>query len=237
MCDRFACRAEGARRQQREEARIEELRRDAAREALRRTGVDPEEASWSLTPSNPAPSVPLATELRDEFTRHLGRVIAEAVQPRSSESSSGSGLDEDGGRFPPPGPDERRALATGCATCRGWCCRRGGTHAFLDAARIRRLFREHPELTESAVVDLYRSHLGDRHLEGGCVFQGETGCELPREIRGDTCNRYHCPDLVEARRGFRRDGGMGKHHFVAIARPGDPAPRTVATDIPDLGLT
>jgi hypothetical protein len=221
-------------RQQAEERRLEVVRRDRARRWLADRGVDPEGASWSLTPSNGAGPVPLALELREEFRRYLVRIVEEAVHGESGtgkgavDAEAGTDTQED--RFPPPTGDEARALGAACATCRGWCCRRGGTHAFLEADRIRRLMDERPDLTPADVVELYTSHLGATHLEGGCVFQGEQGCRLPRDLRGDTCNAYLCPDLVTLRRRLRepRDPGAEgpeSHWFVAVLPGDDVMPR------------
>lgn len=234
VCDKLECRAAWVRRRLDEDRRIQARREEQARDALHEGGVDPDRVSWSLTPANAAELVPLTRERRDAFLRHLRRTVEEAVSVNPAPRPAPPHGDEGEGRFPPPGEAEGRALAVGCAACRGWCCRRGGTHAFLDTDRLRRLLRERPDLQPEDIPDLYASHLGEHHLEGGCVFQGETGCRLPREIRGDTCNRYYCPDLVAARRLWRRPGGDGTHHFVALAHPDEKEPRIRDTSVPDL---
>jgi len=235
VCDRFQCRAAWAQRHRQAEADAERLRHEAAGDALRGAGVDPDLASWSLTPANPGTVVPLAAERREKFLRHLRRVVGEAAGDTRATTRPQPPTTGDEARFDPPGPEEQQALEAGCATCRGWCCRRGGTHAFLESGRIRRLLEERPTLSESDVVELYASHLGDDHLEGGCVFQGDRGCGLPRELRGDTCNRYLCPDLGEARRRWRSEGRPeAHHHFVALTRAGGSAPRIRTIEAPDV---
>lgn len=235
VCDRLECRAAWVRRHREEERRLEAARRERARDALRDEAPDPEGASWSLTPANHAELVPLTRERREAFLRHLRRTVAEATAEATGPADpEPEGTEPEEGRFGPPGPDEGLALAAGCAACRGWCCRRGGTHAFLDPDRIRRLLEERPALAPADVPDLYASFLGEEHLDGGCVFQGESGCRLPREIRGDTCNAYYCPDLVAARRMWREPGDERSHRFVAVAR-GDGAPARIRGTIrPDL---
>lgn len=232
ICDRMECRSAAARRLLEEDRRLEAERREAAAAALRDTGLNPEEAAWSLTPANPAGPVPLSPERRRAFLAHLRWTVEEAVAPEG-RTRPDAATEEDEGRFGPPGEEEREALTAGCAACRGWCCRRGGTHAFLEATRIRRLLRDRPDLAPAELPDLYASFLGEEHLEGGCVFQGEAGCRLPRDLRSDTCERYHCPDLAHARRRWRRDGG-GTHHFVALLSGRAEAPRIGAGQAPDL---
>lgn len=251
VCPRFECRAAESRRRQAEDRQLEAQRHELARTRMVDEGVDPDTASWSVTPHNDAEPVPLTPERRKAFLDYLRRTTREAAEedgpnaarpgkpPAATEAdrapppdgfkvelgASGSdgppgGQPVRGGRFEAPEPAEARALAAGCATCRGWCCRQGGTHAFLTADRIRRLLRERPDLDPDDVPALYEGYLGPRHLRGGCVFQGESGCRLPRELRGDTCNEYFCPDLVQVRRQWRKPGsGDDQHRFVAV-RPG-----------------
>lgn len=260
VCERFECRAAESRRRQAEDRAIEAGRRERARTRLEADGADPGVVSWSVTPFNGAEVVPLTQERRAAFLDYLRRTVAEAVEGGDAGSDAGSGAGSGGasgadsdpneGRFGPPGPGEARALAAGCGTCRGWCCRQGGTHAFLTAERIARLLRERPELHPDGVPALYASHLEETHLEGGCVFQGETGCRLPRDVRGDTCNDYFCPDLVEVRRRWRKEepsegdgngstkeGGDGSdaptHHFVAVTPRGDAAQAVGRTAVPE----
>ncbi|HZD05960.1 MAG TPA: hypothetical protein VE173_13700, partial [Longimicrobiales bacterium] len=86
VCDRLECRAAWVRRHREEERRVEELRKERARAALRDEGLEPDGESWSLTPANPAKPVPLSRERREAFLRHLRRTVAEAVAG-SSEGS------------------------------------------------------------------------------------------------------------------------------------------------------
>lgn len=222
VCDRFECRAAEARRKQAEDRAIEARRREVARERMEREGSDPDATSWSVTPYNEAQLVPLAAWRRADFLEYVRRITREAVDlgPHSPEAQP---PDREEGRFPPPRPDEGRALATGCATCQGRCCRRGGTHAFLKPGRIARLLRERPDLEPEDVPALYESHLGAEHLSGGCVFQGEKGCRLPRALRGDTCNDYYCSDLIQVRREWRKESPGDTHHFVAVRPRGEEA--------------
>lgn len=94
-------------------------------------------------------------------------------------------------------------LGQGCATCRGACCTRGGTHAFLSAAGLRGTAAEHTSGdTGLALEALYGAHLPESHYAGSCVFHGERGCTLPRAIRSDTCNRYLCGELTALSRAL-----------------------------------
>lgn len=259
VCTRFECRAAESRRRQAEDRRVEARRRDVAREHLTGEGLDPDRSSWSVTPYNDAELVALTAERREAFLTYLRRTTREAVEgaetgPAGAGDNNGhtsppadfaveagasapaaiqDEAPDDDGRFGPPDAVEGRGLAAACATCRGWCCRQGGTHAFLKADRIRRLLRERPDLEPDDVPSLYEGHLGERHLQGGCVFQGETGCRLPRELRSDTCNEYFCPDLVQVRRQWRTPGGGPTHRFMAVHPGRDTAEGMKAVEKPD----
>jgi hypothetical protein len=56
----------------------------------------------------------------------------------------------------------------------------------------------HPELTDEAIVQAYLAHLPAQALHPGCVYQGELGCTLPREMRSAICNSYLCTGLQMA---------------------------------------
>ena len=87
-----------------------------------------------------------------------------------------------------------------CATCRGNCCTRGGTHAFQTLDTLERWFELHPEATVDDCRDAYFAHLKPNSIEGSCVFHGAGGCELPRDWRADMCNTWICHSLQQLRK-------------------------------------
>lgn len=207
LCGRPACRAEALRRSLAEERRIAEGRRARGRAALVDRGSDPDAGPWSVVPFHATSRVPLPAERRRAFLAHLRDRIVEA------EAHPGPVTVEP----VPPGDAEGETFARACAACRGWCCLRGGAHAFIDAASLARIRRDHPGLTVDELEGLYASHLGDTHLDGGCVFQAEDGCRLPRTLRSDTCLTWLCEDLVSARERWRDEGFDPRDvRFVAI---------------------
>ena len=100
---------------------------------------------------------------------------------------------------PEPLPSSvQQVLWAACATCRGSCCRLGAaSHAFQtgDSLRAYRL-QYRPDASDAEILAAYRAHLPERSLTGGCVYQAETGCALPREMRSGICNRYLCDGLL-----------------------------------------
>lgn len=173
-----------------------------------------------MVPSNPARPVALDPSAVSDFRGHLRRVLDDLVSSGPGRSVPASDAADAAGES---APAEADALARACATCRGWCCRRGGSHAFLDVRSVDRVWRERPGASPAALEALYLEHLGATHLDGGCVFQGESGCRLPRSLRSDTCNTWLCPDLHRQRDRWRdRRDEPSATRFVAVAAPAPP---------------
>ena len=225
VCGRLPCLVAASMSQAEELRDIEEDRDLRARAALEAQGLQPGDLSWSTVPENRAAPTPLPPGAVDDFLGHLRRVIAEAsdvASPAAERPIRGHP------HPPPPTLTEADGLARGCTACRGWCCRRGGTHAFLDAASVLRILSEENTLASSDLEAEYRSRVEGTHLEGGCLFQGPQGCRLPRTLRSNTCNNWLCEDLTEALDGWRKGGDEpGLHHFVPVARrdSGQPSSR------------
>lgn len=106
---------------------------------------------------------------------------------------------------PPPTAQARRQMAVlgaGCAACRGHCCGLGKEHAFLRVDAMLHYLQRFPEKDDETIVADYLAFLSARTLTGGCVFQNPDGCALPRDMRADICNAYHCTGLDMLRDAF-----------------------------------
>jgi hypothetical protein len=82
-----------------------------------------------------------------------------------------------------------------CTLCKGYCCKGGGDHAYLDERVMARVRRAQPELDARAVLRLYVERVPASSYAGSCVFHGEAGCTLDRSLRSDVCNSYFCTGL------------------------------------------
>jgi hypothetical protein len=82
-----------------------------------------------------------------------------------------------------------------CSLCKGWCCKGGGEHAYVDETTIARVRRARPELNALAVARLYSERVPAAGYEGSCIFHGRQGCTLDRSLRSDVCNSYFCSGL------------------------------------------
>ena len=84
-----------------------------------------------------------------------------------------------------------------CALCRGFCCKGGGEHGYLDERVMARVRQARPELEARAVIRLYVERVPATGYAGSCVFHGPKGCTLDRSLRSDVCNSYYCGGLAD----------------------------------------
>lgn len=84
---------------------------------------------------------------------------------------------------------------TACSLCRGYCCKGGEEHAYLDHRTMARVRLARPELDARAVIRLYVERVPRQSYAASCIFHGAHGCTLDRSLRSDLCNLYYCNDL------------------------------------------
>jgi hypothetical protein len=162
----------------------------------------PDSLSVAVVPATSRPVVRLPHRRRRQFLSHLARVIREAAGELQSAQAGELPEEERAGaaQFVPELPVTRAA----CSACRGFCCRLGGTHAFVDAVTIRRYLASRPGMLPRDVLHAYRSRLPARGAQYSCVYHGENGCTLPREMRAHICNTFHCAELLELMKSAAR---------------------------------
>ena len=141
-----------------------------------------------LLPSGPRHARRLASGRRERYRAHLLGLAAEAACGPPADQPCAAD---------PVGPSQASALPGRlCALCGGGCCTRGGEHAYLSAATLRRFMDAHPQLSHAEVVAAYLDRLAPSTQSGSCINHTSQGCSLPREMRSDTCNRFACESLA-----------------------------------------
>jgi hypothetical protein len=217
-CSTGACR-EAAEQQKRERER-------QRRAALQRRVVElRDRAGEALDVQTPATYLPivipssrlvisnLPERRRRAFRDHLNRLISAATAlgaaPATAQPEASGPPDE----HPIPAGLEG-ALHGACTLCRGWCCERGGNHAYLTVETLRRSFSQHPRPRPRDLLAAYLSCVGNRSFEGSCLFHQAGGCSLPRALRSDTCNRFYCAGLTEFQQQVA-DGQSARAFFAA----------------------
>jgi hypothetical protein len=88
-----------------------------------------------------------------------------------------------------------RVVRAACSLCRGYCCKGGGDHGYLDERVMARVRQAQPELNARAVMRLYVECVPKAGFAGSCIFHGLDGCTLNRSLRSDVCNSYFCNGL------------------------------------------
>jgi hypothetical protein len=104
-----------------------------------------------------------------------------------------------------------------CSLCRGFCCKGGGDHAYLDERVMARVRQAQPDLDARAVLRLYVERVPQQGYAGSCVFHGEAGCTLDRALRSDVCNSHFCTGLGK----FVKSAEAPKAAFVIASQDGE----------------
>lgn len=144
----------------------------------------------ALLPSNRWPTRPLSARRRVAFAAHLDAKFAEAVD----DTGAVTPVARDMLPIRELAPHETQLLGQACATCRGACCQRGGTNAWLTADSVRRALVATAQ-DPAALRAQYLRDLPTRHYRGSCVYHTARGCALSPELRADTCHAFLCDGL------------------------------------------
>lgn len=155
-----------------------------------RPGTAPDRASPQVV-EVPAYAGTLAPPVRDRI-RMLRRNLVEAMRHAREIKRRPGVVDQ---AAPEPAGFVGQVARSACALCQGWCCSKGGEHAYLDGPSLARVRDARPELDAWGIVRLYTRLVANPAYAGSCMFHGAAGCVLDRELRGDLCNKYFCNGL------------------------------------------
>jgi len=139
-------------------------------------------------PLNSKPLGPNASERARRLRKHL---IASLRGLRTMKDPVGSASPV---RAEPDG-FTGEVVHAACTLCRGYCCKGGGEHAYLDERVMARVRQANPDLDARSVMRLYLDRVPAISHEGSCVFHAASGCTLDRALRSDVCNSYFCTGL------------------------------------------
>ncbi len=154
-----------------------------------------------MVPLNARTLVAMDPERIRRLRKHLVQSLrAERTMKRPVESASPL-------RPEPEGLVGEVARAA-CALCRGFCCKGGGEHGYLDERVMARVRQARPELEARAVIRLYVERVPAVSYAGSCVFHGAKGCTLDRSLRSDVCNSYYCGGLADVMKSGTVEGGV-----------------------------
>jgi hypothetical protein len=153
---------------------------------------------YSVVPNCPAEATALPEERRRQFATHLDSALEAAAVLSEHPSKASSALTEHEHRTAVHTSSVPLPVINGCSTCRGYCCKNGREHAFLDASFLAWQLLCDPTATIQSLRKAYISQLPEYSVESSCVFHGVRGCVLPRTQRSNICNEFHCYELQDA---------------------------------------
>ncbi len=184
-------RREEKRREEEDAVRLENAIKCAERSLKSVTevlGCNRDDLRVAVVPYQNEPLVPLPEPRRQGFIAHLEVIVTEAFALEQDEIELPNFVLNEAPEHP--------IVSAACTTCQGFCCKQGAKkNAFLKGQNIRYLRLQDPCQTQDDVVATYANALPELSSRNSCVYQGRDGCMLPRELRSDVCNTFHCRDL------------------------------------------
>jgi hypothetical protein len=124
--------------------------------------------------------------------RKLRRHVLEALKELRRTWRAGGSAERPA---PEPAGFAGRVVQEACGQCRGFCCKGGGEHAYLDDRTMARVLRDHPGLGARAIVRLYVAAVAPASVRDSCLYHGVDGCTLARSLRSSLCNSFYCNGL------------------------------------------
>jgi hypothetical protein len=141
-----------------------------------------------IVPRNDRAAVPISPERVRRLRKHLVAALRALRRTKNIEHSVSP-------LRPEPEGFAGRVARAGCSLCKGWCCRNGQDHAFLDETTMARVRRARPVLDARAVLRLYVERVPEVGYKDSCIFHAKQGCTLDRSLRSEVCNEYFCDGL------------------------------------------
>lgn len=141
-----------------------------------------------------AVQLPVTPTQRSSHLAHLQAVVADGIVIDRSRLAAFTAV---------PGLPQADRL---CAHCQGHCCQHGlGWHAFMDLRSLQRWVDTQCGATLADAVAHFMAQVPAEHADGGCLYQGASGCVLPRDQRADICNGFACPPLQAVQQATLQD--------------------------------
>jgi hypothetical protein len=154
---------------------------------MRRSSAD-HDSLPVMVPRSDKRLAPVSPERIRRLRRHLLDVILELRKFGATEPLSSPVV---------PEPDGFTGVVarTACTLCKGFCCRNGDDHAYIDDKTLIRVRLGNPLLADEALLKLYLQRIPTAAYRDSCIFHGKKGCTLDRAMRADICNTYFCGGL------------------------------------------
>lgn len=156
--------------------------REHIEQTLRELGHDPTGQSIAVLPAFDRP----LEKVRDQKKRTLAQRLERFATELRNDPREPTSLAPENLASPSP------VVIHACAACQGYCCNSGGEHAHLTQQTLARVLANNNDLSLEDIVRVYLEKLPAQHYKGSCLYHTDKGCHLPRHLRSDTCNHFHC---------------------------------------------
>jgi hypothetical protein len=173
---------------------------------------EPDTFPLVVIPASTAGIVNLPERRRQALRAHLNLLVSQADGLPEAPLATGQSTSPMTARETEVGA----ILSKACACCKGCCCEGGGDVAYLNVETIRRYRAANPDQGAPEVLAAYLERVGDRTVEGSCIYHQADGCALPRAMRAEICNRHFCKALLEFQQDLPAAGPI-RAFFVAAS--------------------
>jgi len=176
----------------------------------------------AVLPANTETVIAAQAPRQQSFLQHLSRIYDDVVNHTPGLNKTYPSDDT-----PQDLPQVKGLLSKACATCKGYCCRLGAEHAFIDYASLRTTLQKlaqapsqesqatslipdvdasiEDSMDKQQLISLYGDYLPSQSYSDSCVFQGPKGCSLPLTMRSITCRTYKCESLIGYEQRIKSD--------------------------------
>lgn len=182
--------------------------------------ADAESVPRTITPMVDLPLEPCDPEEIARFMAHVDRLLDEAFTDPDEPPAEPVDAEERAAAM----ADAPLALNATCILCQGDCCTLGRYRlAYLDARDIAAFRHARPDWSRDQIREAYRGQIPELSIKNSCLFHGDRGCALPRDMRSLLCNSWQCRSRAELGRQIEKDGKI-RSVVVALAEDHDAHP-------------
>lgn len=196
---------------------------DRVEEKLTEMGLDPADHDIAVFPAFDRPLVKMNEKRKSALANRLAEIAAEIRLGPVAETTTSVDV---AGR-----PTDMAFVAQACATCRGDCCQNGAERAYLTRRTLSRFQNTSPEMTLEDVLRAYLDRVPEQSYEESCIYHTQGGCNLPGEMRSDTCNDFFCTGTRSLSTIVR---GAKSHSVLAAALNGEKVVRLAVINGQDM---
>lgn len=163
----------------------EDMRR--VEETLEKLGFSAKDRDIAILPAFTRPLVGMSDKRKHALAERLAEIAAEiSLGPREENTASYEVTSA---------PETTTGhVAYGCATCGGYCCKNGADRAYLTRQTLTRVLASSGATLED-VLRTYLERVPAQSHADSCIYHTDRGCNLPFEMRSDTCNDFFCTGI------------------------------------------